>query len=88
MGEFSYTHTDEFSYGGGYQNEVAALVPEGIPMLAAILMEMGVLSQEQAFSAVERQSQTGDSLAQILLELGYAAPDQLLNALQTRASYR
>lgn len=87
MGEFSYTHTDDFSYGG-YQNEVRALVPEGVPMLAAILMEMGVLDATHVQAALERQAETGDSLAQILMELGYAAPDQLLNALQTRASYR
>lgn len=87
MGEFSYAHTDDFSYEG-YQDEVRALVPDGVPMLAAILMEMGVLDQAQLQTTLARQSETGDSLAQILMELGYAAPDQLLTALQTRASYR
>ncbi|MEB3284600.1 MAG: hypothetical protein VKN33_04875 [Candidatus Sericytochromatia bacterium] len=87
MGEFSYTHTDEFGYGG-YQEEARSLVPDGVPMLGAILLEMGVLDQGRLNSALERQLETGDSLAQVLMELDYAAPDQLLNALQTRANYR
>ena len=72
----------------GYQQELAALIPQDMPLLAAILLEKGVLSQETAAEALERQAMTGDSLAQTLLDGGWAAPDQLVEALQTRASYR
>jgi hypothetical protein len=72
----------------GYQQELAALIPQDIPLLAAILMEKGVLTQETVAAALAKQAETGDSLAQTLMEGGWAAPDQLVEALQTRASYR
>jgi hypothetical protein len=72
----------------GYQSELQALIPQDMPLLAAILLEKGVLSPETAQAALERQAETGDSLAQVLLDGGWAAPDQLVEALQTRASYR
>jgi hypothetical protein len=71
-----------------YQDEVAALVPENVPMLAAILMEQGVIDNAGLHTALARQSETGDSLTQVLLDAGLAAPDQLVMALQTRAHYR
>ena len=72
----------------GYQSELQALIPQDMPLLAAILLEKGVLSPETAQAALEKQAETGDSLAQVLLDGGWAAPDQLVEALQTRASYR
>lgn len=72
----------------GYQQELAALIPQDIPLLAAILQEKGVLGPEVVAQALAKQAETGDSLAQVLLENGWAAPDQLVEALQTRASYR
>jgi len=72
----------------GYQAELAALIPQDMPLLAAILLEKGVLSAETAQAAVARQAETGDSLAQVLLDGGWAAPDQLVEALQSRAAYR
>jgi hypothetical protein len=86
VGDFSYQA--DFGSGYGFKSEVAALVPEGVPMLAAILMEKGVLSPEGLQAVLNRQAETGDSVAQALMELGLAAPDQLLDALQTRAYYR
>lgn len=72
----------------GYQQEVQSLIPEGVPMVAAILMEKHILSIEQINAILAKQSETGDTLVQILLDDGYAAPDQLVDALQTRAHYR
>lgn len=77
-----------YGSAGGYQDEVAALIPENVPMLAAILMEQGVLSHEGLNRALQRQAETGDTLTQVLLDEGLAAPDQLMTALQTRAHYR
>jgi hypothetical protein len=57
-------------------------------MLAAILMEKGILTREGLQALLDRQAKTGDSVAQVLMELDLAAPDQLLDALQTRAYYR
>jgi len=104
MGDYSYSqgNQDAFGhesydysgggydggFGGGYQDEVAALVPEGTPMLAAILMEQRVFDAEGLHRALARQMETGDSLCQVLMDEGLAAPDQLLNALQSRAHYR
>lgn len=101
MGEFSYGQDFDFSAGydspdpngqafgyEGYQQEVQSLVPEGVPMVAAILMEKGVIGPEQINAILHRQAETGDTLVQILLDDGYAAPDQLVDALQTRAHYR
>ena len=83
------TATPGISAGpGGFQDEVAALIPENVPMLAAILMEQGVIDNTGLHTALERQAQTGDSLTQVLLDAGLAAPDQLVMALQTRAHYR
>lgn len=97
----SYGHDVDFAagYSGdepnqqafGYeslQQEVQSLVPEGVPMLAAILMEQGVLPAESINAILVRQQESGDTLAQILLDDGYAAPDQLVTALQQRAAYR
>ncbi|MEB3329279.1 MAG: hypothetical protein VKQ33_08625 [Candidatus Sericytochromatia bacterium] len=86
VGDFSYQA--DFNAGYGIKAEVAALIPEGVPMLAAILMEKGVLDRDGVQAALDRQAQTGDSLAQVLMELELAAADQLLDALQTRAFYR
>lgn len=85
----SYSEPSEATSDGplGYEQEVASLVPEGIPMLAAVLHEKGVLTDETLHLALARQAETGDSLAQVLLEGGWAAPDQLVEALQIRASY-
>ena len=71
-----------------YQQEVQALIPEGVPMLAAILMEQGVLPVDAMGAILAKQHETGDTLAQILLDDGYAAADQLVTALQQRAAYR
>lgn len=72
---------------GGYQQELAALIPQDLPLLGAILLEQGVLSQETLQAAIAKQHETGFSLAQVLLDQGWAAPDQLVQALQIRASY-
>lgn len=72
----------------GYQAELQALIPQDMPLLAAILLEKGVLSPETVQAALALQAESGDSLAHVLLEGGFAAPDQLVEALQTRASYR
>ena len=98
MGEYSYAQPDfqegygDFSgYGeptpGGYQAEVQALIPQDVPLLGAVLLEKGVLSDATLNAALARQAETGDSLAQVLLEGGWAAPDQLVEALQIRAAY-
>jgi hypothetical protein len=101
MGEFSYGQDLDFSAGyeggdpsqqafgyAGYQQEAQSLVPDGVPMLAAILMEQGVLPAESIQAILARQQESGDTLAQILLDDGYAASDQLVTALQQRAAYR
>ena len=97
MGEFSYSHVESDAYYGaqdghgghaGYHQEIRSLVPEGVPLLAAILMEAGILDQSQLQNVLNRQHETGDSLAQVLLELDLVGPDQLMTALQTRANYR
>lgn len=74
--------------GVDYRSEVARLVPEGTPMLAAILIEQGILLQEGLQAALARQAETGDALAHVLIDLDLVAPDQLMAALQTRASLR
>lgn len=71
----------------GYQDEVQALVPDGVPLLGAILLEQGVLDQPALQAAMAKQAETGFSLAQVLLDESLAAPDQLVSALQLRASY-
>ena len=103
MGDFSYAQPSDFNTGygfeagfdsnpagpvAGYQQELEALIPQGIPLLAAVLLEMGVIDQASLDAALGKQAETGDSLAQILLDEGFAAPDQLVQALQTRALYQ
>lgn len=81
---------DAFGYEyqeGGYQQEMAALIPQDVPLLGAILQEQGVLTPEMLQQAIAQQHETGSSLAQVLLDQGWAAPDQLVQALQIRASY-
>lgn len=81
-----------YGYGGqgqtDYRSEVAALVPEGTPMLAAILIEQGILTQEGLGQVLARQAETGDALAHVLIDLELVAPDQLMGALQARAALR
>lgn len=78
----------DFGYGGGYQDEIRSLVPENVPMIAAILMEKGILSSEGLNVALAKQEETGDTLVQVLIDEGLAAPVELVEALQTRANYR
>gem|GEM_PF-6664903 len=71
-----------------YRDEVQALVPDHVPLLAAILLEQGVLDQAKLAKVLERQVQTGESLATVMFELGIVGADQLITALQYRSSYR
>lgn len=78
----------EYDYqAGGYQEELASLIPQDVPLLGAILIEQGVLTPEALHEAMAKQHESGSSLAQILLDAGWAAPDQLVQALQIRATY-
>lgn len=79
---------DNAPQGVDYRAEVAALVPAGTPMLAAILIEQGILLQEGLAQAMARQAETGDALAHVLIDLNLVAPDQLMSALQSRAALR
>jgi len=46
----------------GFQQEVQSLVPEGVPMVAAILMETGVIAPDQIGAILAKQQETGDTL--------------------------
>lgn len=72
---------------GDARAEIAALVPEGVPMLLAILQEQHLIDAPGIRQVLDRQALTGHSLAQILLAEKRIEPDQVLTALQIRANY-
>jgi predicted transcriptional regulator len=71
-----------------FRDEVQALVPDNVPLLAAVLLEQGVLDQAKLAKVLERQVETGESLAAVMFELGVVGADRLITALQYRSSYR
>ena len=57
------------------------------PTLGMILVEMGVLTEEQLTQAVATQVEQQVPLVQVLLESGLATQDQVLGALRSRPQY-
>jgi hypothetical protein len=57
------------------------------PTLGMILVEMGVLTEEQLAQAVTTQVEQQVPLVQVLLESGMATQDQVLGALRSRPQY-
>jgi hypothetical protein len=57
------------------------------PTLGMILVEMGVMTEEQLAQAVTTQVEQQVPLVQVLLESGMATQDQVLGALRSRPQY-
>lgn len=85
--DFSVGYLDEAAGPSGAAAEIAALVPEGVPMLLAILQEQALIDPAGIRRMLDRQAETGRSLAQLLLSEAGIEPDQVLTALQIRANY-
>lgn len=76
------------SYGFEVPQELVPAEPvNNRPTLGMILVEMGVLSEEQLAEAVTTQVSQQVPLVQVLLESGMATQDQVLGALRSRPQH-
>jgi type IV pilus assembly protein PilB len=57
------------------------LVPSPKKRLGEILLELGVISEEQLLQALEIQSKEQRLLGQVLIKLGYVTPETIISAL-------
>ena len=81
---------DPFQTSYGFEVPQDLIQPQAVnnqPTLGMILVEMGVLSQEQLAEAVTTQVSQQVPLVQVLLESGMATQDQVLGALRSRPQY-
>jgi len=81
---------DPFQTSYGFEVPQELLQPQVVnnrPTLGMILVEMGVLTEEQLAQAVATQVEQQVPLVQVLLESGMATQDQVLGALRSRPQY-
>ncbi len=81
---------DPFQTSYGFEVPQDLIQPQAVnnrPTLGMILVEMGVLSEEQLAQAVTTQVAQQVPLVQVLLESGMATQDQVLGALRSRPQY-
>lgn len=81
---------DPFQTSYGFEVPQDLIQPQAVnnrPTLGMILVEMGVLTEEQLAQAVTTQVEQQVPLVQVLLESGMATQDQVLGALRSRPQY-
>jgi hypothetical protein len=81
---------DPFQTSYGFEVPQELIQPQAVnnrPALGMILVEMGVLTEEQLAQAVTTQVSQQVPLVQVLLESGMATQDQVLGALRSRPQY-
>ncbi len=81
---------DPFQTSYGFEVPQELVQPQAVnnrPTLGMILVEMGVLTEEQLSQAVGTQVEQQVPLVQVLLESGMATQDQVLGALRNRPQY-
>jgi hypothetical protein len=81
---------DPFQTSYGFEVPQDLIQPQAVnnrPTLGMILVEMGVLTEEQLAQAVTTQVSQQVPLVQVLLESGMATQDQVLGALRSRPQY-
>ncbi|MFQ6097028.1 MAG: GspE/PulE family protein [Armatimonadota bacterium] len=61
-----------------------AIAPVGTARLGEILIEQGVITEEQLQDALESQRATSQFLGSLLIDLGYATPQQIGKALEAQ----
>ncbi|MBO9540324.1 hypothetical protein J7643_07005 [bacterium] len=88
--DFSAFSFDPFQTSYGFEVPQELLAPQPVsnqPPLGMLLVEAGVLTEEQLTQAVQAQYEQQVPLVQVLLEGGFATQDQVLNALRARPHY-
>lgn len=88
--DFNAFNFDPFQTSYGFEVPQDLLQPQPVnnrPTLGMILVEMGVLTEEQLMQAVATQTEQDVPLVQVLLESGMATQDQVLGALRNRPQY-
>jgi len=81
---------DPFQTSYGFEVPQDLIQPQAVnnrPTLGMILVEMGVMTEEQLSQAVTTQVEQQVPLVQVLLESGMATQDQVLGALRSRPQY-
>jgi len=81
---------DPFQTSYGFEVPQDLIQPQTVnnrPTLGMILVEMGVMTEEQLTQAVTTQVEQQVPLVQVLLESGMATQDQVLGALRSRPQY-
>lgn len=88
--DFNAFNFDPFQTSYGFEVPQDLVQPQAVnnrPTLGMILVEMGVLTEEQLTQAVTTQVEQQVPLVQVLLESGMATQDQVLGALRNRPQY-
>ncbi len=81
---------DPFQTSYGFELPQDFAQPQAVsnrPTLGMILVEAGVLSDEQLGQIVQTQYEQQVPLVQVLLEGGFATQEQVLEALRARPQY-
>ena len=65
-----------------HENGVAQ--PSGQPLLGQILLERGLVNDEQLAYALYEAQQTGEAIGEVIVRLGYAQPASIAQALATQ----
>lgn len=81
---------DPFQTSYGFEVPQDLLQPQVVnnkPPLGMLMVEQGVLSEEQLTQALQTQAEQQVPLVQVLLEGGFATQEQVLVALQARPQF-
>lgn len=87
---YSSFNFDPFQTSYGFevpQDLVQPQVVSNRPPLGMLLVEQGVMTDEQFTQAVQTQHEQQVPLVQVLLEGGFATQEQVLAALRARPNY-
>lgn len=87
---FNAFNFDPFQTSYGFEVPQDLLQPQAVnnrPPLGMLLVEQGVLTEDQLTQALQTQLDQQVPLVQVLLEGGFATQEQVLSALQARPHY-
>lgn len=86
-GSFNF---DPFQTSYGFEVPQELIQPQAVsnrPPLGMLLVDSGILTEEQLDQVLQTQHEQQVPLVQVLLEGGFATQEQVLTALRTRPTY-
>jgi len=91
LDQFGGFNFDPFQTSHGFEVPQDFLQPAepvfNVPPLGMVLLEQGILTEDQMTEALKTQLEQQLPLVQVLLEGGFANQEQVLQALRVRPQY-